>query len=60
MYMIKRRTSDGLFFRFGDGRHLTRNRSVRVVSTALVVSGVNPSYYVNYSFRIGTVTIAAN
>ena len=59
-YMVRRGTSDGPFFRFEDGRHLTRDRFVTAVRTALAASGINPSHYAGHSFRIGAATTAAN
>ena len=59
-YMVKRGTSDGPFFRFEDGRYLTRDRFVTVVCSALVAAGVNPSHYAGHSFRIGAATNAAS
>ena len=59
-YMVRRGTSDGPFFRFEDGRHLTRDRFVTAVRTALAASGINPPHYAGHSFRIGAATTAAN
>ena len=56
----KKGTSDGHSFRFEDGRHLTRDRFVIAVHTALVILGINPSHYAGHSFRIGAATTVAN
>ena len=58
--MVKRGTSDGPFFRFEVGRHLSRDRFVTAVHTALVASDANLLRYVGHSFRIGAATTAAN
>ena len=60
LYMVKKGTSDGPFFRFEDGRYLTRDRFVTAVRSVLVALGVNPSHYAGHSFRISAATMAAS
>ena len=59
-YMVRKGNSDGPFFRFEDGRHLTRVRFVITVHRALITSSINPSHCARYSFRLGAATTAAN
>ena len=48
----------GCFFRFQDGRHLTKDRFVSAVTRALTEAGVDASSYSGHSFRIGAATTA--
>ena len=58
-YMVGRGTMGGAFFRFTDGRLLTRDRFVAAVRTALTAAGLDCSQYEGHSFRIGAATTAA-
>ena len=58
-YMVGRGTMGGAFFRFTDGRLLTRDRFVAAVRTALTAAGLDCSQYAGHSFRIGAATTAA-
>ncbi len=58
-YMVTRGTGPGIFFRFQDGRSLTRERFVSAVKVALTNAGVDSSRYNGHSFRIGAATTAA-
>ncbi len=44
-YMVSRGSTSGQFFRFVDGRGLTRDRFVKAVRSALTVAGVDASHY---------------
>ena len=57
-YMITRGSAPGLFFRFSDGKGLTRDRFVKAVRLALSSAGVDVSHYSGHSFRIGAATTA--
>lgn len=57
-YMVKRGSGAGPFFRFSDGRTLTRSRFVTEVKEALEKSGVDSSQYSGHSFRSGAATTA--
>ncbi len=59
IYMVTRGTGPGIFFRFQDGRSLTRERFVSAVKGALTNAGVDSSRYNGHSFRIGAATTAA-
>ena len=59
-YMVNRGAGDGPFFRFADGRFLTRDRFVTAVRSGLMAAGVNPSLYAGHSFRVGAATTTAN
>ena len=58
-YMVARGATPGVYFTFGDGRLLTRDRFVRVIRSALAQAGVDASLYSGHSFRIGAATTAA-
>lgn len=59
-YMVQRGPGEGPFFRFSDGRPLTRERFVAAVRSALRAAGVDCSRYAGHSFRIGAATTAAH
>ena len=58
-YMVGRGTMGRAFFRFTDGKLLTRDRFVAAVRTALTAAGLDCSQYAGHSFRIGAATTAA-
>ena len=58
-YMVQRGSSGGPFFKFDDGRFLTRERFVSCVRLALRSAGYNPTSFAGHSFRIGAATAAA-
>lgn len=58
-YMVLRGPGAGPFFRFQDGRHLTRARLVDKVKEAIAAGGVDCSPYSGHSFRSGAATAAA-
>ena len=58
-YMVVRGTAPGPFFRFHDGRPLTRERFVSQVRQALRSAGIDASKYAGHSFRIGAATTAS-
>ena len=58
-YMVRRGSTSGPFFKFSDGRLLTRERFVKVVRTALDHAGIQSAHYTGHSFRIGVATTAA-
>ena len=59
-YLIKKEWTPGPLFTFIDGHYLTRNKFVKAVRDAVVVSGIGPSKYAGHSFRIGAATTAAS
>ena len=58
-YLVARGAGPGPFFRFTDGRPLTRSRFVVWVREALADAGVDAGRYCSHSFRIGAATTAA-
>ena len=58
-YMVRRGSSRGPFFKFSDGRPLTRVRFVAGVRSAFQVAGIPSANYAGHSFRIGAATTAA-
>lgn len=58
-YMVARGKGTGPFFRFQDGKPLTRVRFVARVRDALAKAGVDQSAYSGHSFRSGAATTAA-
>ena len=58
-YMVARGKGPGPFFRFHDGKPLTRARFVAGVREALAKAGVDNSAYSGHSFRSGAATTAA-
>ena len=58
-YMVERQSFPGPFFKFVDGRYLTRARFVSEIRAALQAAGVPDSGYSGHSFRIGAATTAA-
>lgn len=58
-YMVLWGPEVGPFFRFADGRCLTRNRSVAAVCAALHPSFIDAEKYSRHSFCIGAATTAA-
>ena len=58
-YMVQRGSSRGPFFKFSDGRPLTRDRFVVGVRSALQAAGIPSANYAGHSFRIGAATTAA-
>ena len=58
-YMVRRGSSSGLFFKFSDGRLLSRERFVKAVRSALDRANINSAQYAGHSFRIGAATTAA-
>ena len=57
-YIARRGTDSGFFFRFEDGRLLTKDRFVAAVRRALSEAGIDASAYSGHSFRIGAATTA--
>ncbi len=57
--MARRGAGTGPFFRYRDGRPLTRQRFVTSLRGALKEIGLHPESYAGHSFRIGAVTVAA-
>lgn len=58
-YMVARGAGSGPFFRFQDGKPLTRMRFVAKVKEALTAAGVDSTAYSGHSFRSGAATTAA-
>ena len=58
-YMVIRGPAPGPFFRFEDGKYLTRGCFVAAVRAALKQSSIDDSKYSCHSFRIGAATTAA-
>ena len=58
-YLVAKGAGPGPFFRFTDGRPLTRSRFVDRVREALADAGVDAGSYCRHSFRIGAATTAA-
>ena len=58
-YMVVRGRGTGLFFKFRDGKPLTRARLVTEVKQALTTAGVDARHYSGHSFRSGAATTAA-
>ena len=57
-YIASRGSEDGPFFRFEDGRLLTKDRFVSEVRKTLSAAGINAKVYSGHSFRIGAATTA--
>ena len=57
-YLAERGSKKGPFFRFQDGRPLTRQRLVVGIRKALQAAGLDDSKYCGHSFRIGAATTA--
>ena len=58
-YMVRRGQANGPFFKFSDGRYLTRARFVDQVRSALSQAGLTAGEFAGHSFRIGAATAAA-
>ena len=58
-YMVVRDSSDGPFFKYSDGRYLTRTRFVEEMRQGLAQAGLQAGEYAGHSFRIGAATSAA-
>ena len=59
-YMVLHGSTPGMFFKFADGRLLTRAWFVSSVRSALSAAGISDSRYSGHSFRIGAATMAAS
>lgn len=59
-YMRSRGPGPGPFFRFADGKPLTRARLVVKVKEAITAAGVDASAYSGHSFRSGAATAATS
>ena len=59
-YMVLRGSTPGMFFKFVDGRLLTRARFVSSVRSALSAAGISDSRYSGHSFWIGAATMAVS
>ena len=57
-YMVQRGSLPGPFFKFADGRVLTRVRLVSALHVALQEAGIDDSRFSGHSFRIGAATTA--
>ncbi len=58
-YLAVRGLQKGPFFRFEDGKPLTRERLVVCLRKALSLAGLDPHKYAGHSFRSGAATTAA-
>ena len=58
-YMVRQGSSSGPFFKFSDGRFLTRKRFVKAVQSALEQANINSAQYAGHSFRIGAAATTA-
>ena len=58
-YMSTRGPTEGPFFKYKDGRYLTRARFVEEVRQALQQAGMQAGEFAGHSFRIGAATSAA-
>lgn len=58
-YMVARGPGDGPFFRFENGKPLTRSRFVIKIKEALTIAGLDCTAYSGHSFRSGAATTAA-
>ena len=58
-YMVARRNQQGPFFKFKDGRPLTKSKFTHAVRDVLQKSGLPYQSFAGHSFRIGTATAAA-
>ena len=58
-YMVARGPGEGPFFRFDDGKPLTRPRFVTKIKEALTTAGLDCTAYSGHSFRSGAATTAA-
>ena len=58
-YMVERGAGPGPFFRFQDGKPLTRMRFVTKIKEALTAAGMDCTAYSGHSFRSGAATTAA-
>ena len=59
-YLVKRGRTPHSWFKFIDGRYLTRDRFVKAVRDAIALSGIDASKYAGHSLRIGATTTAAS
>ena len=58
-YMVVRGPEQGCFFKFSDGKPLTKSRFVHHVRVALEAAGLPYKHFAGHSFRIGAATAAA-
>ena len=58
-YLAVRGSESGPFFKFLDGRPMSREVFVAKVRGALEQAGLKPEKFAGHSFRIGAVTTAA-
>ncbi len=58
-FMVLRGNTVGPFFRFSNGRFLTRDRFVAQLRKALQAAGFDPKQFAGHSFRKGAATTAA-
>ncbi len=57
-YMVTRGNTDGPFFKFEDGKPLTKARFTDVIREALEAVGLPQDQFAGHSFRIGAATTA--
>ncbi len=57
--MVTRGNTDGPFFKFEDGKPLTKARFTDVIREALAAVGLPQDQFAGHSFRIGAATTAA-
>ena len=58
-YMTVREPEEGCFFKFGDGKPLTKAKFTQHVRLALEAAGLSYQHFAGHSFRIGAATAAA-
>ena len=58
-YMAVRGKQEGPFFKFGDGRPLTKSKFTQEIRSALQAIGLPHQNFAGHSFRIGAATAAA-
>lgn len=58
-YMVQRGSEPGVFFRFDDGKLLTRDRLITKMREGLTYVGIDGAKYAGHSFRVGAATMAA-
>ncbi len=57
-YMVVRGNMDGPFFRFSDGKPLTKSKFTDIIREALGAVGLPQDQFAGHSFRIGAATKA--
>ena len=59
-YMITRGPERGCFYKFNDGKPLTKAKFTHNIRMALEAAGLPCNHFEGHSFRVGAATAAAN